>query len=81
MFNTKQTVRLMALLLGSVVAVALVTPAQAAKQPSIIVIMGNVSICGTSRQANVCWSGFDRLAPGFELSGMTANKVTSGHVR
>jgi hypothetical protein len=41
MFNTKQKVRLMALLLGTVAAVALVTPAQAAKQPNIVVIMGD----------------------------------------
>ena len=41
MFNIKQSVRLIALLTGAVAAVSLITPAQAAKKPNIIVIMGD----------------------------------------
>jgi arylsulfatase len=41
MFNIKQSVRLIALLIGAVAAVSLITPAQAAKKPNIIVIMGD----------------------------------------
>ncbi len=41
MFKIKHHVRLMALLLGIVAAVTLITPAQAAKQPNIVIIMGD----------------------------------------
>ena len=41
MFNIKQHVRLIALLLGTVAAVTLIPPAQAAEKPNILVIWGD----------------------------------------
>jgi arylsulfatase len=41
MFNIKKSVRLIVLLIGAVAAVSLITPAQAAKKPNIVVIMGD----------------------------------------
>jgi arylsulfatase len=41
MFNIKKSVRLIVLLIGAVAAVSLITPAQAAKKPNIVFIMGD----------------------------------------